>query len=348
MDELKINHEEPKEKRDMDRAAIARRRAMIKARRRKRQQMRIMVLGSLALIAVLVVILLVMGISALVKTIGGSDEKNPGPTEPTVEATTEPTPDPTESMLQVKLENPVIEDLDSLDNTTINWGYGKHYDDMNRPNDAVAFQAKYGEYNGYFVRDTIDEKIIYLTFDEGYEYGFTPSILDTLKATDTKVVFFVTMPFVKEHPDLVQRMIDEGHILANHSVNHPADGLPSETIEEQQAELMDLHNHVKDNFNYEMWMFRYPSGKFSEQSLAVVNNLNYKSMFWSFAHYDFDVENQPDEQETLQKCLDALHPGAIYLLHAVSETNTNILEDFINGAKEQGYRFELIPADEEW
>lgn len=345
MDEMKRNTEDSRKR--MDPAAAARRRAMIQARRKKRQRMKMLVIGSMALIAILVVVLLVMGISALVKTAKGSKVKAPSPA-PVVTATPEPTPEPTESVLQITLNNTAVSDVESLDREILNWGYGPSRDEQNRPIDAVRYQEEYGDSGAYFANASSDEKIIYLTMDEGYEYGFTPTILDVLKETDTHVVFFVTMPFVKEHPELVQRMIDEGHIVGNHSVNHPADGVPSESIEEQKAELMDLHDYVKQEFNYNMWLFRYPAGKFSQQSLAIVNNLNYKSVFWSFAHADYDTSNQPDEEKSLQKCLDSLHPGAIYLLHAVSETNTNILRDFIDGAKEQGYRFELFTGEEQW
>lgn len=326
---------------------MERRRAIIRAKRRRRQQMKILVISSLALIVILAIVLLVMGISALVKTIGDSEGKNPAPTE-VVTTAPQPTPEPTESVLQIKLNNTVVENVGSLDSEVLNWGYGPSRDEANRPIDAVAYQEQYGEDSAYFVNANSDEKVIYLTSDEGYENGFTPTILDVLKETDTQIVFFVTMPFVKENPDLVQRMIDEGHIVGNHSVNHPADGVASLLVAEQQAELMDLHNYVKETFDYDMWLFRYPAGKFSEESLAVVNNLNYKSVFWSFAYADYDTANQPDEAQSLQKCLDSLHPGAIYLLHAVSETNTNILKDFINGAKAQGYRFELLTGEEQW
>ena len=100
--------------------------------------------------------------------------------------------------------------------------------------------------------------------------------------------------------------------------------------------------YIKDNFGYEMDLFRYPAGKFSEQSLAVINNCGYKSIFWSFAYMDYDVENQPDEEESLEKMTERLHPGAVYLLHAESKTNAAVLGDFIDAAREQGYTFKVI------
>ncbi len=250
-----------------------------------------------------------------------------------------------ETATSVAIENTPIENVESLDGTLINWGSGGQVDEYNRPVGCLQYQEKYGStYPAYFIGnvDEPEKKVIYLTFDEGYENGYTPSILDTLKEKDVKAVFFCTLPFFKEQPELVQRMIDEGHELGNHSVNHPADGLPSETIAEQENEIMEVHNYVVENFDYTMHLFRYPAGKFSEQSLAILNNCNYRAAFWSFAHYDYNTEDQPDVATSLQKAVDSLHPGAIYLLHAVSSTNTEMLGDFIDQAKAAGYEFELL------
>lgn len=238
------------------------------------------------------------------------------------------------------LNNTQIADIASLDTTIQSWGQGSNVDEKNRPTGSLAWQEKYGKYNAYFIGE--GDNTIYLTFDEGYEYGCTPSILDTLKEKNVKAVFFITEPYAKSEPELVQRMIDEGHMVGNHSVTHPADGLPSQTIEQQQFEIMDNHEYVKEHFNYEMHLFRYPAGKFSEQSLAILNNCNYKSVFWSFAYLDYDVNNQPDPAESLQKLVDRLHPGALYLLHAESQTNTDILGDFIDKARAAGYEFEMF------
>ena len=137
-------------------------------------------------------------------------------------------------------------------------------------------------------------------------------------------------------------MIDEGHTVGNHSVTHPADGLPSESLDQQKNEVMENDAYVKENFNYQMNLFRFPAGKFSEQSLAIVNNCNYKSVFWSFAYLDYDVNNQPNQAESLEKMVTKLHPGAIYLLHAESETNAAVLGDFIDKARENGYEVALF------
>lgn len=231
-------------------------------------------------------------------------------------------------------------DISSLSTKSEGWGPGSDCDDKNRPNSALSYQNKYGKYNANFI--VPDSNKVYLTFDEGYENGCTPAILDTLKAKNVKAVFFVTSQFAKQNPTLVQRIIDEGHMLGNHSVTHPSKGLPSQSVEKQQNEVMELHNYIKENYNYEMHLFRYPAGIFSEQSLAIVNNCNYKSVFWSFAYLDYDTANQPDPAKALEKVKSRLHPGAIYLLHAVSTTNTEILGDFIDYIRAQGYEIGLF------
>ena len=231
-------------------------------------------------------------------------------------------------------------DISALDNTLQGWGQGVQFDSLNRPQGAVTAQEKYGKYSADFIRtDESDAKRIYLTFDEGYENGYTSQILDVLKEKNCPAVFFVTMPYVKQQPELIRRMIDEGHIVGNHSVTHPSGGLPSQSREQQERELLDLHDYVKENFGYEMSLFRYPAGKFSEQSLAIVQSVGYTSIFWSFAYKDWDPDNQPEETAALAKLKERLHPGAIYLLHAVSSTNTHVLGQFIDDARAAGYEF---------
>ena len=241
----------------------------------------------------------------------------------------------------IVLQNQQV-DLNGLDTTGLDWGQGGDKDQWNRPAGCLQYQEKYGKYNAYFIKDDTERKVIYLTIDEGYEYGCSPRILDTLKEKNVHAVFFVTKPFAEQNPDLVQRMIDDGHEVGNHSVTHPAAGLYSQTIEEQTNEVTGLHDYIKNQFGYDMHLFRYPAGKFNEQSLALLNNLNYKTVFWSFAYLDYDVENQPEPAESLQKMIDCLHPGALYLLHAESETNTQVLGDFIDQARAQGYEFKLF------
>lgn len=236
------------------------------------------------------------------------------------------------------LPNTQIDNVSALSGETLDWGQGSNVDEYNRPTGSLSYQEKFKDYSADFIIPTTEKKI-YLTFDEGYEYGCTPTILSTLKEKDVKAVFFVTKPYAEQDPDLVRQIIDEGHILGNHSVTHPSAGLPSKSLDEQKEEVMGNHNYIKENFDYDMFLFRFPAGKFSEQSLAVVNNCGYRSVFWSFAYLDYDVNNQPNEAESLQKMVDRLHPGAIYLLHAESWTNANVLGSFIDQARAAGYEF---------
>ncbi len=227
--------------------------------------------------------------------------------------------------------------LKTIDNTSRGWGQGTNFDEKNRPKGAVNAQNIYGGYDALYIAE--ESPAIYLTIDEGYENGYTAKILDVLKEKNCPAVFFVTMDYVKQNPDLIRRMIDEGHVVGNHSVTHPSAGLPSQSIDTQAEELMALHRHVKENFDYDMHLFRYPAGIHSDQSLALVQQLGYKSVFWSFAYRDWITDDQPDPAAALQQVTNRLHPGAIYLLHAVSSTNTQIMGDFIDQARAQGYTF---------
>lgn len=236
--------------------------------------------------------------------------------------------------------NNVPSDFASLSNTSEGWGPGGDRNELNQYYCCFSYNKKYQAYDAYFTVE--NSNYIYLTMDEGYENGYTPAILDTLKEKNVKIVFFVTSQFVKSNPQLVQRMIDEGHTVGNHSTSHPSKGMPSLSIEAQKNDIMNLHNIIKNDYGYEMTLFRNPAGIFSEQSLAVTKSLGYKSVFWSFAYYDYDPADQPEPTKALNKMIKELHPGAIYLLHAVSATNTEVLGDFIDQARAAGYEFAVL------
>lgn len=210
-------------------------------------------------------------------------------------------------------------------------------DEHNRPGGCSYYDKLYGMYAADFIQPY--SNYIYLTFDEGYEYGFTPSILDTLKEKGVKAVFFVTLPYAKDNPELVQRMIDEGHVIGNHTTTHPSGGLQQYSAQKQVDDINQVTQYIKEKFNYDMYLFRFPEGSFSEQSLAIVQSLGLRSVFWSFAYRDWVVDDQPDVAESLQAALDRSHGGAIYLLHAESETNTKMLGDLIDGLKKKGFDF---------
>ena len=231
-------------------------------------------------------------------------------------------------------EVPTISDsvLESLDTKKFGWGPGRAANHA-RPTYPINNQNQYGKYDADFILK--DEKIIYLTFDEGYENGYTARILDVLKDKNVKAVFFVTLPYAKQNKSLITRMIDEGHIVGNHSVNHLS--FPSLNLQKAKSEIMELHDYIKENFNYEMTLFRFPMGEFSEQMLALVQSCGYRSVFWSFAYADWNTSNQPDNTDAYNLITENSHNGAIFLLHAVSKTNTEVLGDVIDKFREQGY-----------
>lgn len=226
------------------------------------------------------------------------------------------------------------EELNGLDNTEIGYGQGRNVDNNNVPLGATDFNNQYNQYNAYAVVPDVKDEI-YLTFDEGYEYGFTSKILDILKEKDVKAVFFLTGDYVRSQPELVQRMIDEGHVLGNHGNKHKS--LPQLSLEDGETELQDCYNLVKEKFGYKLKLQRPPCGTYSERSLALSQRLGYTTCLWSFAYKDWEVDNQPNPEEAYKRITEAAHSGGIFLLHPVSQTNTDILGRVIDNFKEQGY-----------
>ncbi|ENK1243077.1 delta-lactam-biosynthetic de-N-acetylase [Clostridium botulinum] len=199
------------------------------------------------------------------------------------------------------------------------------------------------KYSGYFLGDT-SKKHLYLTFDEGYENGYTDKILDVLKANNIKAAFFVTAPYVKQNKDLIKRMVDEGHLVCNHSDHHPSMASAAlkgkESFEKEFTVVEDLY---KDITNKDMpKFFRPPMGKYSELSLKYTEDLGYKSIFWSFAYLDWDRNKQPSPEQGKEKILNGVHNGSIILLHAVSKTNAEILDPVLKELKNDGYEFKTL------
>ena len=212
--------------------------------------------------------------------------------------------------------------FESIDNTKVAYGMGVDVDSMNRPLGAIQAQEQYGDMGGLFIGDSTNKQI-WLTFDEGYENGCTAGILDTLKEKNVRAVFFVTYDYCKRNPELVKRMIAEGHTVGNHTWSHPS--LPECSPDELYSELSLLHEYVRDEFGYDMYVMRPPKGEFSQRVLVCAKELGYTTVLWSFAYPDWDVNNQPDQEQAFQKITGKSHNGAVYLLHAVSETNAAIL-----------------------
>lgn len=234
-----------------------------------------------------------------------------------------------------------LSEIELLDNTAVTWGFGNELDEMNRPIYSISLQEKYGKYSTYFIAP--DTNQVYLTFDAGYEFGYTSQLLDVLKEKNVKAVFFVTKHYAKYNADLIQRMIDEGHIVGNHSNKHL--NMTEISFEEVQEEYIALHEYIKETFNYEMFLFRAPEGVFSIRTLAVGEKLGYTNVFWSYAHVDWNTNNQPEPQKALNDIVGRLHSGEILLLHVQSKTNADILGDVIDAAREKGFEFATFPIE---
>lgn len=208
------------------------------------------------------------------------------------------------------------------------------------------FKNVLDKYNGYFTGDT-SSKVIYLTFDEGYEYKYTGKILDTLKANDVKATFFVIKSYITKNPELVKRMVDEGHAVGNHTTSHPImpDLLSQKGVNAVVKELTDTADCFKQVTGKDMpKLYRPPEGVWSESVLYITNKLGYKTILWSIAHRDWDVNNQPGKAASLQLINDYYHNGAIVLLHPQSQSNTEALDEIIKSLKSKGYSFEPLTA----
>lgn len=195
------------------------------------------------------------------------------------------------------------------------------------------------EYNGYYVNENASDKVIYLTFDAGYENGNIEKILDTLKSHNACGAFFILENLIIRNPELIQRMTDEGHLICNHTAKHP-DMTKINDKETFLAQLSRLEKAYFDLTGKEMAkIYRPPQGRFSEKNLELASSLGYKTVFWSFAYADWDNEKQPDPKKSLEKLLKHTHSGEILLLHPTSSTNAEILDEFMTTLEKEGYRF---------
>jgi len=231
--------------------------------------------------------------------------------------------------------------LSELPNEGVIWGPGTHKDELGRSIACEGLQNEYGERFGAYFIGPEDEKTVTLSFDQGYENGYTPAILDTLKEKNVQAIFFLTGHYLRTQPELVQRMIDEGHILGNHSDNHKVYCIDI-SAEESREDALYMQEALRNDFDYEMRLFRFPEGEFSEQSLALMQEMGYTSVFWSFAYADWDPNNQPEPEAAKEKILSYVHPGEIMLLHSVSSTNAQILGDVIDSIRDMGYEVGVL------
>lgn len=196
----------------------------------------------------------------------------------------------------------------TLSNEMISWGLKRSSNNEQPILDSSSLETL-NKYDGLSIGNS-EKPYLYLTFDMGYEAGYTEKILDILKENNVKAVFFITGHYLNTESDLVKRMIEDGHIVGNHTVNHKS--IPGLTDSEIEKEIMDLHNALYDKFNYEMTYFRPPKGEFSEKSLDTVTKLGYKTVLWSLAYDDWDENKQGREEYGKKKILDNLHNRKYY------------------------------------
>ena len=229
----------------------------------------------------------------------------------------------------------ISEDTSTLSNKTIGWYFMKGKDHA-QPTFGKDLTVPADKYDAIYLKSA-DEKKIYLTFDEGYENGYTGQILDTLKEKNVKAVFFITGPYLEKEKELVKRMVDEGHEVGNHTVNHPS--MPSCSDEELEKEVLDLDRKFYEEYGKSMKYLRPPMGEFSERTLSITKSLGYTNVFWSFAYRDWETDKQRGKDYAYNNVINALHPGEVMLLHAVSKDNADALSDIIDTARSMGYEF---------
>ena len=222
-----------------------------------------------------------------------------------------------------------------------NTNWGLHYPKDNEQPTGPATVEHLKQYDAYFVGSS-EDKVVYITFDAGYENSYTDEILDTLKKYDAPAAFFLVGTYIRANPELVKRMVDEGHIVANHTMSHPDMSKISnkESFAKELAQVEEIYKTVVGSDIPKF--YRPPRGIYSEANLKLAQELGYKTIFWSAAYKDWEDKNQPSKQEAFSKLMPRLHPGMVLLLHNTSKTNSLILDELLGRYKEVGYEFRSI------
>lgn len=227
----------------------------------------------------------------------------------------------------------------SASNQAIHWGFKKGSDGQQA--EAGRELDKLLADHGAFYKGSAKEKVLYLTFDNGYENGYTKSVLDTLKKENVPAAFFITGHYLKSAPDLVKRMNKEGHIIGNHSWHHP--DLTQVSDEKLKEELALVKKETaRITKQKQMTYLRPPRGIFSERTLKVAREEGYTHVMWSLAFVDWQTNNQKGWQYSYDNIMKQIHPGAVLLLHTVSKDNAEALPKAIKDLKKQGYHFESL------
>lgn len=203
---------------------------------------------------------------------------------------------------------------------------------------ANATYEELSQYDAWYAQDTVD-KIIYLTFDCGYENGNTPAILAALKKHNVPATFFVVGNFLTDNPELAKQILAEGHTIGNHTMHHP-DMSKMSDLASFEKEIRDLEDTCREITGQEVSKYyRPPQGKYSESNLQMAQQLGYQTFFWSLAYVDWYENDQPTKEAAFEKLLGRIHPGAIVLLHNTSATNGAILDELLTRWEEMGYTF---------
>jgi peptidoglycan-N-acetylmuramic acid deacetylase len=214
------------------------------------------------------------------------------------------------------------------------------------PKDGSKHQANVtsehlAKFDAFYMGDEND-KVLYMTFDAGYETGLTAGMLDVLKEHEVPAAFFLVGTYIRDEAELIKRMVSEGHIVANHTMNHP-DMSKISDFDAFAKELSRVEEVYREITGEEIPKFyRPPGGTYSESNLKHAQQLGYKTIFWSTAYKDWELNNQPSKEEAFSKLIPRTMPGAVILLHNVSQTNADILEELILRYKNDGYRFECL------
>ncbi len=267
-------------------------------------------------------------------------------TKPTTTTTTAPTR-PTLAEVTFTVEDPHNSRGLPAERNGFGFGYAK---DGVAHDITVNNQARFDGFdvNALAWDNKTEEKVLYLTFDCGYAYeDLVPRILNTLKEKQVSSAFFCTMQYLKSDGDMVQRMIDEGHIVGNHTATHPSD-CSALTRGELAEEIRRVHNYLRTEFGYNSRYFRFPTGAYSHNALDLVCSVGYRSVFWSIAHRDWDPDDQPGVEVSFQTVTERLHPGAVILLHSTSPDNVAMLGRFIDYARQNGYTFRSLDEYAYW
>ncbi len=226
-------------------------------------------------------------------------------------------------------------------NTAADGNWGLSFQEAGKPPVANASMDYLKKFNAYYAENT-DKKELFLTFDAGYENGHTAKILDTLKKHNVKATFFLVGNFIETSPDLVKRMVKEGHLVGNHTFTHP-DMSEIATEDAFRQELSKLEELYEKTTGRKMKKYyRPPQGKYSESNLKMAQEMGYRTIFWSLAYVDWYESDQPTREEALSKMVPRIHPGAVVLLHSTSATNAQVLDELLTQWEDKGYSFKRV------